>query len=131
MREIKWVAAGLAALVAVVVLWSAVFIVTETEQVVLTQFGKPVGKPVGNDLRQGTITLESVGQPEARIVSAYIAPQRVMLGDVITVTSVPSRRTADRPKGIMKPRNPTWARWRSCRARAGCPPCGSTTRWTW
>ena len=46
MREIKWVAAGLAALVAVVVLWSAVFIVTETEQVVLTQFGKPVGKPI-------------------------------------------------------------------------------------
>jgi hypothetical protein len=36
--------------------------------------------------RQGPITLENVGQPEARIVSAYIAPQRVMLGEVITVT---------------------------------------------
>lgn len=36
--------------------------------------------------REGQITLENVGQPEARIVSAYIAPQRVMLGDVITVT---------------------------------------------
>jgi hypothetical protein len=42
---------------------------------------------VGNVARrQGTITLEDVGQPEARIVSAYIAPQRVMLGEVITVT---------------------------------------------
>jgi hypothetical protein len=36
--------------------------------------------------RQGQIALESVGQPEARIVAAYIAPQRVMLGEVITVT---------------------------------------------
>lgn len=36
--------------------------------------------------RQGPIVLENVGQPEARIVSAYIAPQRVMLGEVITVT---------------------------------------------
>lgn len=36
--------------------------------------------------RQGSIELANVGQPEARIVSAYIAPQRVMLGEVITVT---------------------------------------------
>jgi hypothetical protein len=36
--------------------------------------------------RQGTLALEDVGQPEARIVATYIAPQRVMLGDVITVT---------------------------------------------
>lgn len=36
--------------------------------------------------RQGAITLEDVGQPEARIVSAYIAPQRVMLGEVLTIT---------------------------------------------
>jgi hypothetical protein len=36
--------------------------------------------------RQGEIALEDVGQPEARIVSAYIAPQRVMLGEVLTVT---------------------------------------------
>lgn len=36
--------------------------------------------------RQGPLTLENVGQPEARIVAAYIAPQRVMLGEVVTVT---------------------------------------------
>ncbi|RRR78516.1 MAG: hypothetical protein EI684_00200 [Candidatus Viridilinea halotolerans] len=36
--------------------------------------------------RQGNIALEDVGHPEARIVAAYIAPQRVMLGSVITVT---------------------------------------------
>lgn len=36
--------------------------------------------------RQGQLTLEGVGQPEARIVAAYLAPQRVMLGDVMTVT---------------------------------------------
>lgn len=46
--------------------------------------------------RQGQLTLESVGQPEARIVSAFIAPQRVMLGDVITVT-VRVRNTGDVP----------------------------------
>ncbi len=36
--------------------------------------------------RQGEITLEDVGQPEARIVYASIAPQQVMLGGVLTVT---------------------------------------------
>lgn len=36
--------------------------------------------------RQGQITLADVGQPEARIVYSMIAPQRVMLGEVITVT---------------------------------------------
>jgi hypothetical protein len=36
--------------------------------------------------RAGPIELVNVGQPEARIVSAYIAPQQVMLGDVVTVT---------------------------------------------
>jgi hypothetical protein len=36
--------------------------------------------------RQGQISLVNVGQPEARIVSAYIAPQQVMLGEVVTVT---------------------------------------------
>ncbi|MEI7771233.1 MAG: hypothetical protein WCI67_14665 [Chloroflexales bacterium] len=36
--------------------------------------------------RQGQITLEDVGQPEARIVYANIAPQQVMLGGVMTVT---------------------------------------------
>lgn len=46
--------------------------------------------------REGQLTLEDVGQPEARIVSAYIAPQRVMLGDVITVT-VRVRNTGDVP----------------------------------
>lgn len=45
---------------------------------------------------QGQLSLENVGQPEARIVSAYIAPQRVMLGSVITVT-VRVRNTGDVP----------------------------------
>ncbi|MBX0328731.1 hypothetical protein K2Z83_13700 [Oscillochloris sp. ZM17-4] len=36
--------------------------------------------------REGQITLEDVGQPEARIVYASIAPQRLMLGGVLTVT---------------------------------------------
>jgi hypothetical protein len=36
--------------------------------------------------RQGLITLEDVGQPEARIVYASISPQRVMLGEALTVT---------------------------------------------
>jgi hypothetical protein len=43
--------------------------------------------PLGNVVRrEGQLALAGVGQPEARIVSAYIAPQRVMLGDVVTVT---------------------------------------------
>jgi len=45
-KEIKWAVAAIAALLAAVVLASALFTVNETEQVVLTQFGKPVGKPI-------------------------------------------------------------------------------------
>lgn len=36
--------------------------------------------------RQGTIGIAGAGQPEAQILDSYIAPQAVMLGDVITVT---------------------------------------------
>jgi hypothetical protein len=46
--------------------------------------------------REGQMSLENVGQPEARIVAAYIAPQRVMLGEVITVT-VRIRNSGDVP----------------------------------
>jgi hypothetical protein len=43
--------------------------------------------PFGNVVqRQGELMLENVGQPEARIVYANIAPQRVMLGETITIT---------------------------------------------
>lgn len=37
-------------------------------------------------VQQGQITLADVGQPEATIVEARIAPIRIMLGDVITIT---------------------------------------------
>jgi modulator of FtsH protease HflC len=46
MREIRIVATVILALLAIVVLSSSSFVVKETEQVVLTQFGKPVGKPI-------------------------------------------------------------------------------------
>lgn len=36
--------------------------------------------------RQGPITITGSGQPEVTILESYIAPQAVMLGDVITVT---------------------------------------------
>ncbi len=36
--------------------------------------------------RQGNIELEDVGEPEATIVEARIAPEQVMLGDTLTVT---------------------------------------------
>lgn len=36
--------------------------------------------------RQGQITLEDVGQPEATITYASIAPERLMLGETLTVT---------------------------------------------
>jgi hypothetical protein len=56
-----------------------------------------VEDPYGNVAqRDGRITLEDVGQPEARIVAAYIAPQQLMLGDVMTVT-LRVRNTGDVP----------------------------------
>jgi modulator of FtsH protease HflC len=46
MKGISLVAAAIVALLALIVLSSALFTVQETEQVVITQFGKPVGKPI-------------------------------------------------------------------------------------
>jgi membrane protease subunit HflC len=46
MKSIKTPVILIVALFALFVLSSALFIVNETEQVVLTQFGKPVGKPI-------------------------------------------------------------------------------------
>jgi len=37
---------GAAAFVALVILWSTAFTVNETEQVIITQFGEPVGEPI-------------------------------------------------------------------------------------
>jgi len=45
-KEIKWAVAAVVAFLVFVVLMSALFTVQETEQVVLTQFGRPVGKPI-------------------------------------------------------------------------------------
>jgi membrane protease subunit HflC len=42
----KWVIAAIVALVLLVVVFSSFFVVHETEQVIITQFGKPVGKPI-------------------------------------------------------------------------------------
>lgn len=36
--------------------------------------------------KQGTITLQGGGEPEATITFVYMAPQQLMLGDVLTVT---------------------------------------------
>lgn len=46
MREMRFVIIGIIALLLMAVLSSSLFIVGEAEQVVLTQFGKPVGKPI-------------------------------------------------------------------------------------
>lgn len=46
MKKTRLTIAAIVALLAVVVLSNALFTVKETEQVVITQFGKPVGKPI-------------------------------------------------------------------------------------
>lgn len=46
MKGIKFTVGVILALIAVVVLSSALFTVQETEQVIITQFGRPVGKPI-------------------------------------------------------------------------------------
>lgn len=45
-KEVKLAAVAVLALLAVVVVASSLFTVQETEQVVITQFGKPVGRPI-------------------------------------------------------------------------------------
>jgi membrane protease subunit HflC len=42
----KFIIVGVAAFIVFILLVSSVYIVSETEQVIITQFGKPVGKPV-------------------------------------------------------------------------------------
>ena len=46
MREMRFVILGIIALFVLAVLSSATYVVAEPEQVVITQFGKPVGKPI-------------------------------------------------------------------------------------
>ena len=46
MREIRLAIAAIILLAALITLGNALFIVYETQQVVITQFGKPVGKPI-------------------------------------------------------------------------------------
>ncbi|MGH9457625.1 MAG: protease modulator HflC [Thermoanaerobaculia bacterium] len=46
MKPVTIIVAAIVALLAVVVLASSLYVVSETEQVVITQFGKPVGRPI-------------------------------------------------------------------------------------
>ncbi len=46
MKQIRFLVAAIVAFVAFASLSSALFVVKETDQVVITQFGKPVGKPI-------------------------------------------------------------------------------------
>nr|NIW95433.1 protease modulator HflC [Phycisphaerae bacterium] len=46
MKNIKLIIIGVAAFVAFIVIVSSAYIVGETEQVIITQFGKPVGDPI-------------------------------------------------------------------------------------
>ena len=45
MTRARWVAVILAAL-AIITVWSSLYTVAETQQVVITQFGEPIGKPI-------------------------------------------------------------------------------------
>jgi membrane protease subunit HflC len=47
MTRARWIGVGLGVLV-LVTLWSTFYSVSETEQVVITQFGQPIGRPVTN-----------------------------------------------------------------------------------
>ncbi|RMG68663.1 MAG: protease modulator HflC, partial [Nitrospirae bacterium] len=46
MKQIKVVLLIIIAIIAIVTLNSSIYIVDETQQVIITQFGKPVGEPV-------------------------------------------------------------------------------------
>jgi membrane protease subunit HflC len=47
MKIPRWAKPAVPVVVALaIVVWSSMFVVTETEQVVITQFGRPVGKPI-------------------------------------------------------------------------------------
>ena len=46
MKELRLVIVAIVAFLLLAVLSSALFVVNETEQVIITQFGKPVGKPI-------------------------------------------------------------------------------------
>jgi membrane protease subunit HflC len=46
MKNLKLIIIGVAAVIVLIVLFSSAYIVSETEQVIITQFGKPVGDPI-------------------------------------------------------------------------------------
>lgn len=46
MRMEKWIAIGVAVIIGLIVLSSSLYVVDEAQQVVITEFGDPVGKPI-------------------------------------------------------------------------------------
>jgi len=45
-RPERWIPIGVAVIIGLIVLSSALYVVDETQQVVITEFGQPVGKPI-------------------------------------------------------------------------------------
>ena len=82
MRIEKWVALGVVIIIGLVVLSSALYIVDETQQVVITEFGQPVGKPI---TRAGLYIkkpfIQKVNYFEKRLLTWDGSPTQIPTGD--------------------------------------------------
>ena len=82
MNPVKVVGAAIAALFILVVLSSAFYTVRETEQVVVTQFGKPVGKPITTPgLKMKTPFVQTVHAFEKRFLEFDGDPNQIPTKD--------------------------------------------------
>ncbi len=69
MKEAKQGLFGFIALAVVFIIWSSAYTVHETEQIIITQFGKPVGEPIKDaGLHFKTPFVQEVNRIEKRIV---------------------------------------------------------------
>jgi membrane protease subunit HflC len=82
MKEIKFIVIGVVVLLVMATLSSSTYVVAETEQVVITQFGKPVGKPVTTPgLKMKTPFVQTVHAFEKRFLEWDGAPNQIPTKD--------------------------------------------------
>jgi len=82
MREVKFIAIGVIVLLVLATMSSTTYVVQETEQVVITQFGKPVGKPITTPgLKIKTPFVQTVHAFDKRFLEWDGAPNQIPTKD--------------------------------------------------
>ena len=82
MKIERWIPIGVAIIIGLTVLTSALYIVDEAQQVIITEFGQPVGKPI---IRAGLYIkkpfIQKVNYFDKRLLTWDGSPTQIPTGD--------------------------------------------------